>query len=854
MRLRRIHSAWRQSLLARSMTMALLGVVVVGLSITIFTAFILHRNAQQAALERVNIDMRVAWNILSSKGQPVHVENGVMMAGTYAINGNFEVVDTIKDLVGGTATVFMGDTRVSTNVPTADGHRAVGTHLAQGPVYDSIFRDKKPYRGIAMILGLRYMTAYDPILDQNGAVIGILYVGRPASFLDTADTAEWAVIFATLLASCVSLGLNYLLGRRSLTDQARLLLDSSPLAVIISTDDGETLYRNEKAYALYGMQGDNTAAQKAHDTQNFYVDPAQPERMREVFARTGELREAETHYRRTDGATFWALVSWQRMVYDNRPAIVNWIYDISERKAAEAAMAEARNLAEHANETKSEFLANMSHELRTPLNAIIGYAQILQEDMEDAGQTQSLPDLKRIETAGKHLLGLINDILDLSKIEAGRMEVYLESVDIRRLLEDLQSLTQPLASQRGNRLEVVVPPGPLTVKTDYTKLKQCLLNLISNACKFTQSGRVLLEVSLPPGHMVFRVSDSGIGMTQEQLGRLFQAFSQADASTTREYGGTGLGLAITRRLCRLLGGDVSVESTPGVGSVFTITLALEVEQPAIAEAAALAAAEATAPSAAEVAMPATAQAAVPADATTVLLVDDDPQIHHLIGTMLSREGYHVDHAASGAEAIERARSLRPAVILLDVLMPQVDGWTVLGTLKSDPELADIPVVIVSLLDERPLGLSLGAAEFLTKPVDRVQLIDTVRTYAGNAGGCVLVVDDNDDDRAALTRALRASGYEVASVDSGAYALTWLAQNPAPALLLLDLVMPGMDGFALLDHIRSDEHLRSIKVLVMSAKDLTSNETNFLLERGGTVIPKGPNARSALMTALRTLRI
>ena len=839
MSLRRIHAAWRQSLLARSMTMALLGVVVVGLSITVFTAFILHRNAQQAALERVNIDMRVAWNILSSKGRPLHVENGVLMAGTYAINGNFETVDTIKDLVGGTATVFLGDTRVATNVPTADGHRAVGTHLAQGPVYDSIFRDKKPYRGIAMILGRRYMTAYDPILDQNGAVLGILYVGRPASFLDSADTAEWAVIFATLLASCVSLGLNYLLGRRSLTDQARLLLDSSPLAVIISTDDGEPLYRNEKAYALYGMQSDNPAALK---TQDFYVDPTQPERMREVFARTGELREAETHYRRTDGATFWALVSWQRMVYDNRPAIVNWIYDISERKAAEAAMAEARNLAEHANETKSEFLANMSHELRTPLNAIIGYAQILQEDMEDAGQTQSLPDLKRIETAGKHLLGLINDILDLSKIEAGRMEVYLESVDIPRLLDDLQSLARPLASQRGNQMEVIVPPGPLTVRTDYTKLKQCLLNLISNACKFTHAGRVLLEVSLPPGRVVFRVSDSGIGMTQEQLGRLFQAFSQADASTTREYGGTGLGLAITRRLCRLLGGDVSVESQPGVGSVFTITLALDAEQPAIAL------------PAAEAAMPSPAQAALPANATSVLLVDDDPQIHHLIGTMLSREGYHVDHAASGAQAIERARALRPAVILLDVLMPQVDGWTVLGTLKSDPELADIPVVIVSLLDERPLGLSLGAAEFLTKPVDRVQLIDTVRTYAGNAGGCVLVVDDNDDDRAALTRALAGSGYEVASVVSGADALTWLAQHPAPALLLLDLVMPGMDGFALLDHIRSDEHLRSIKVLVMSAKDLTSNEANFLLERGGTVIPKGPNARSALLTALRTLRI
>jgi len=832
MSLSRIRAAWRHSTLARSMTLSFLGVLVVGLTVTSITAYILHRNAQQAALERVSIDMRVAWNVLLQKGKPLTADNGVMKAGDFVLNGNNEVVDTVRDLVGGTATVFMGDTRVTTNVPTADGHRAIGTHLARGPVYDTVFGSKAPYRGIAMILGHRYMTAYDPILDGAGKVIGVLYVGRPASFLDTADTAEWAVIAATLIASLISLALNYLLGRRSLVDQARTLLDSSPLAVMLSTDDGKTLYRNEKAFALFGLQRN---ASGMPDPDSFYADPAQPQRMMEAFQRTGRLRQVETQYRRADGNTFWALVTWRRMVYDNRPAIVKWIYDISERKAAEAAMAEAQRLAEHANETKSEFLANMSHELRTPLNAIIGYSQILQEDMEDAGQNEALPDLKRIETAGKHLLGLINDILDLSKIEAGRMEVYLEQVDLHRLLDELRSLAQPLAAKRNNQLEFVLPPGELTLKTDYTKLKQSLLNLLSNACKFTQAGQVRLDVTLPPGKAVFRVSDTGIGMTEAQLGKLFRAFSQADASTTREYGGTGLGLAITRKLCQLLGGDVNVTSTPGEGSVFTITLALDVPLPA-----------ATAPAPG-------AQAPL-TDATTVLLVDDDPQIHRLIGTMLSREGYRVEHAASGAQAVELARSLRPAVILLDVLMPQVDGWTVLGTLKNDPELADIPVVIVSLLDERPLGLSLGAAEFLTKPVDRTRLVETVRTFAGNTGGRVLVVDDSEDDRGATVRALTASGYDAVSVASGALALAWLEDNPPPAILLLDLVMPDMDGFALLDRIRSVERLRGIKVLVISAKDLTSHEATFLLERGGTVIPKGPQARAALLTALRTLRI
>ncbi|HTJ65182.1 MAG TPA: response regulator, partial [Alphaproteobacteria bacterium] len=230
-----------------------------------------------------------------------------------------------------------------------------------------------------------------------------------------------------------------------------------------------------------------------------------------------------------------------------------------------------------------------------------------------------------------------------------------------------------------------------------------------------------------------------------------------------------------------------------------------------------------------------------------------PQIHHLIGTMLTREGYRVEHAAGGAEALERARKIKPAVILLDVMMPHIDGWTVLGTLKSDPELSDIPVVIVSLLDERPLGLSLGAAEFLTKPIDRNTLTEVVRTYAGSANGKVLVVDDNPDDRHLVSHTLSDSGYDVVAAASGADALSWLEANPPPDLMLLDLMMPGIDGFAVLDRMRSDEKLRNTKVLVMTAKDLTPDESGFLLERGGTVIPKGPNGRAALLQALKELK-
>jgi PAS domain S-box-containing protein len=819
----------KSSPIARSMLMSFICVAVLGILVCTFTTIVLRMDARDAALERVNANMRVAWDVLSNDGTSYRIENGNLDAGTHVLNGETGVVDRITKLVGGTATVFMGDTRVATNILTPDGQRAIGTKLARGPVYDAIFKSGEPFRGETGILGESYMTAYDPIRDQAGAVIGVLYVGvKKADFLKAADTAQWAVILATLVASGLSLGLSYILARRSLADQARLLLDSSPNAVAIIGEDGRLLYNNARYEELCG--GEHGAAPMV--AQDLYVDPSERDRLLARFAAEGKLQDAEAHLKRADGSTFWVLLSWQTMTYDNQSARVSWIYDINERKAAESAMAEARDMAERANQTKSEFLANMSHELRTPLNAIIGYAQILQEDMEDAGQEASLPDLKRIESAGKHLLRLINDILDLSKIEAGRMEIYLEPVSLPRLLDELQSLTAPLAASRGNQVEFAPLPDAPTLQTDYTKLKQSLLNLMSNACKFTQNGVIRLDVSLPPGAVVFRISDTGIGMTEEQLGRLFQAFSQADASTTREYGGTGLGLAITRRLCLLLGGDVTVESTPGKGSVFTISLPLINDAPVA---------------------PTTHTAATgPENGTTVLLVDDDPQIHRLIGTMLTREGYRVEHAAGGSQIVERARALRPSVILLDVMMPQVDGWTALGALKSEPDLADIPVIIVSLLDERPLGLSLGAAEFLTKPVDRSQLVATVRAYAGAAHGCVLVVDDEPDDRAEVTRSLAASGYDVVGVGSGAEALEWLESNPQPSLMLVDLIMPGIDGFALLDRVWNDERLHETRVIVITAKDLTAKESGLLAEHRGAVIPKGPSARVALLDALKAL--
>ncbi len=372
-----------------------------------------------------------------------------------------------------------------------------------------------------------------------------------------------------------------------------------------------------------------------------------------------------------------------------------------------------------ASQHKSAFLANMSHELRTPLNAIIGYSEMLHETAEEEGREDFLPDLEKIGQAGRHLLTLINDILDLSKIEAGKMEVYLEEVDLAELIEEVRAIAEPLAAANANRLDICIPPALGMVSTDRTKLKQSLLNLLSNASKFTRDGRVSLAVERGTGEVSFAVADSGIGMSEEQLGRLFQAFSQADAATTRRYGGTGLGLAITRRFCEMLGGRITVESAPGRGSTFTIVLPVRgLPAAEVAETAAVPGPVVDAPA---------------GDMPLVMVIDDDPRARDLLAAVVRREGCRVLEVADSAAALSVAREHRPDLVTLDILMPRVDGWALLAAFKSDAELCDIPIIIVTLLAERGIALSLGAAGFLTKPVDRARLATLLRqNLAGGA--------------------------------------------------------------------------------------------------------------------------
>jgi hypothetical protein len=490
---------------------------------------------------------------------------------------------------------------------------------------------------------------------------------------------------------------------------------------------------------------------------------------------------------------------------------------------------------EVADRHKSEFLANMSHELRTPLNAIIGYSEMLQEDAADLGAEQFTEDLKRINAAGKHLLELINAVLDLSKIEAGKMDLYLETFDVATLIRDIAAVIQPLAVKNANRLEIVCPETTGAMRADLTKVRQSLFNLLSNACKFTDHGTVTLAVSREASGeqdwLRFSVADTGIGMTGEQLERLFGAFSQADAATTRKYGGTGLGLALSRRLCRMMGGDVTVESESGRGSTFTIRL------PAVV-------AEATEPSPA----PAAAERATPA-VGTVLVIDDEAAIRDLMQRYLAKEGFRVVAAAGGEEGLQLARELRPDAITLDVMMPGLDGWAVLTALKADPAVADIPVIMLTIVDDKNLGYALGAADYLTKPIERDRLLTVLRTHRRDHP--VLVVDDDDALRQLLRRMLEPEGYTVVEAENGRVALERL-RSVAPSVVLLDLMMPEMDGFEFVAEFRRHEAWRAIPIVVITARDLSRDDRERLNGYVQKILQKGAHGRDQLLAEVRDL--
>jgi signal transduction histidine kinase/DNA-binding response OmpR family regulator/HAMP domain-containing protein len=519
--------------------------------------------------------------------------------------------------------------------------------------------------------------------------------------------------------------------------------------------------------------------------------------------------------------------------------------DVTALKHAEEQLLLAKEQAEEASRAKSRFLANMSHELRTPLNAVIGITEMLKDDAEEFGHDDFIEPLQRISHAGKHLLQLINEILDLSKIEAGKLEFHLEDFDVPILVRGLVTTAQPLAKNNGNQLIVRCPDDLGSMHADLTRTRQIVLNLLSNACKFTENGEVSLDVDLESTEagkqLVLKVSDTGIGMTPGQINKLFEEFSQADSTTTRRYGGTGLGLAISRRLAHMMGGDIEVASAPGKGSSFTVRLPRVVVLKS--------GPDDTKPAAAE------DRPGAPVGKGTssrVLVVDDDRTARELMRRFLAKEGFDVITAADGMKGLELARKFAPSVITLDVIMPGLDGWDVLKELKADPALAEIPVIMLTIVDESGRGYSLGASDYLTKPVDRTRMKQLLEKYrSADEANRVLLVEDEEMTRQQLRDILSSDRWHVSEAENGRVAIEML-DEVRPDLILLDLMMPEMDGFEFMDSLRKRLDFVGVPVVVVTAADLTEEDHRRLNGAVERVLQKSDLNRDQLLTEVREL--
>jgi PAS domain S-box-containing protein len=626
---------------------------------------------------------------------------------------------------------------------------------------------------------------------------------------------------------------------RESEEKYRTLFEECKDAIVINTPEGKVVDVNQAFLNLFGYTRDEGME---INVREHYIHPADRVKFRQELEHKGAAKDFEAKLRKKDGTEIDCLLTstaW-RAKDSSILGFQGILHDITERKRAQEELRLAKEAAEEANRAKSAFLANMSHELRTPLNAIIGYSEMLQEEAADLGQEDLTPDLQKIQAAGKHLLALINDILDLSKIEAGRMDLFLETFDVALMIQDAAMTIQPLVEKNYNTLAIHCADDLGTMRADLTKVRQSLFNLLSNACKFTAQGTITLAVSRETVDeavwLTFRVADTGIGMTPEQMGKLFQAFVQADASTTRQYGGTGLGLTITQRFCQMMGGDITVESALGQGSTFTIRLPAAVTDPKAAVAPRVEALPASA-------LPASA---LPAGTPTVLVIDDDSTVHDLMQRFLHREGLRMATATSGEEGLRLARALRPAAITLDVMMPGMDGWAILTALKADPLLADIPVIMLTIVDDKNLGYALGAADYLTKPVDWDRLAAILQKYRCAHPPCtVLVVEDDADTRDMLQRMLTRENWAVIEATNGRVALERMAESQ-PELILLDLMMPEMDGFGFLEALRQQDAWRSIPVVAVTAKDLTPEDRQRLNGYVEQILQKGAYSREELL--------
>ncbi|WP_419952927.1 response regulator [Methylobacterium sp.] len=506
---------------------------------------------------------------------------------------------------------------------------------------------------------------------------------------------------------------------------------------------------------------------------------------------------------------------------------------VIERKRAEENLREAKDTAENASRSKSSFLANMSHELRTPLNAIIGFTRLIMRRAKDVLPIKQFENLEKILLSSEHLLSLINTILDLAKVEAGRMEVKTSEFSLESTLDLCLRTFEPLVKSEYVRLVKDFEGLPETISTDQEKLRQILINLLSNAIKFTETGSVTLRARAVGDRIALAVIDTGIGIPSGALTLIFEEFQQVDNSASRTHSGTGLGLAISHRLARMLGGDVGVDSQEGKGSTFTLTLPRRIDgnvepQPS--------------PRA-----PVT-EAVNRTSSRTVLAIDDDPNVVYLLKENLLDAGYDVIGAPNGEDGLRKARELQPRAITLDIMMPGTDGWQVLHALKTDRLTREIPVILISIVDQKELGFHLGASDCIVKPFERESLIGALGRAAPDSER-ILVIDDDPNVVDLVRQLLDTERCTIEWARDGVAGLERIAQA-RPSVILLDLLMPGMDGLTFLDHLQADPVARTIPVVVLTAASLNAADHGMLRERVRGLIDKQGLDRDALIREVR----
>jgi PAS domain S-box-containing protein len=622
----------------------------------------------------------------------------------------------------------------------------------------------------------------------------------------------------------------------------RDLVEASPDAILVIDHGGQIQLANQEAEHLFGCSRADLIGSR--------IDRFIPERFRGGHdAHRAHYEAAPAKRPMGSGLDLWALradgsevavdIKLSPIQAGSDMRIMCVVRDITERKRAEAEIRELNQMLEHrnreverANQMKSEFLASMSHELRTPLNAIIGFSDLLGE--ESAGNLN--PKQKRytdhITQGARHLLALINDILDLSKIEAGRVEMQAAVFLAADAIGEVVASIRPLTAQKRLHLKSGVSPR-VEITADRMHLKQILLNLLSNAIKFTPEGGAVTLDAQPDGN-VFRISvtDTGIGIAPADLDTIFESFRQVSATTKGVREGTGLGLTITKRLVEAHKGRIWVESQAGKGSRFVVELPLQ-PTPETAEA------EET-------------DTARSRSKPLVLIVEDDVPAKELLAHYLEAEGYEIAWASSGADAIAQAVRLAPDAITLDLLLPDGNGFKTLHQLKSDAATSPIPVIVVSVLEERGMGLALGASEYITKPVDKDLLRAALRKHVplvSRGGAKILVIDDDLETRYLLAAVLDKEGYAALLATGGAEAFEILSRV-RPEAILLDLMMPEMDGFEVLARIKEDRSLRTLPVFVLTAKHLTNQDMQNLAGRIRGIFLKATTWKEALLEQLR----